>query len=173
MTRSRRGLDQMNVRVHRAVSDLDGVTGMAILRADRRATDRPLARRPSLQEAYDQEIQRQLAQMTPAERCDVDAPPPAKATKAKAMRTRGDDPLRHALYRVSGVDLTSIDALGVETLKQPPGIDGVPLPSLSHSPLWSLASLSSMWASIWGRRREVVAGWIRLVDTLRAAVFPF
>ncbi len=28
-----KSLDQMNVRVHRAVSDLDGVTGMAILRA--------------------------------------------------------------------------------------------------------------------------------------------
>jgi hypothetical protein len=28
-----KSLDQMNVRVHRAVSDLDGVTGMAIVRA--------------------------------------------------------------------------------------------------------------------------------------------
>ena len=28
-----KSLDQMNVRVHRAVSDIDGVTGMAILRA--------------------------------------------------------------------------------------------------------------------------------------------
>jgi len=31
--RMQKSLDQMNVRVHRAVSDLDGVTGMAILRA--------------------------------------------------------------------------------------------------------------------------------------------
>jgi hypothetical protein len=28
-----KSLDQMNVRLHRAVSDIDGVTGMAILRA--------------------------------------------------------------------------------------------------------------------------------------------
>jgi hypothetical protein len=28
-----KSLEQMNVRVHRAVSDIDGVTGMAILRA--------------------------------------------------------------------------------------------------------------------------------------------
>jgi transposase len=28
-----KSLDQMNVRVHRAVSEIDGVTGMAILRA--------------------------------------------------------------------------------------------------------------------------------------------
>ena len=67
-------------------------------------------------EAYDQEIQRQLAHMTPADRRDVDAPPPPKATKAKAMKSRGHDPLRQALYRVSGVDLTCIDALGVETV---------------------------------------------------------
>src|SRR5208282_2513949 len=31
--RMQKSLDQMNVRVHRAVSDVDGVTGMAILRA--------------------------------------------------------------------------------------------------------------------------------------------
>ena len=63
-----------------------------------------------------QEIQRHLAAMTPGERRDLDAPPPSKATKAKAMKARGEDPLRHALYRMSGVDLTSIDALGVETV---------------------------------------------------------
>src|SRR2546425_13361573 len=33
MRRMQKSLDQMNVRVHRAVSDLDGMTGMAILRA--------------------------------------------------------------------------------------------------------------------------------------------
>jgi hypothetical protein len=31
--RMQKSLDQMNVHVHRAVSDIDGVTGMAILRA--------------------------------------------------------------------------------------------------------------------------------------------
>jgi transposase len=33
LRRMQKSLDQMNVRVHRAVSDLDGVTGMAIWRA--------------------------------------------------------------------------------------------------------------------------------------------
>jgi hypothetical protein len=33
LRRMQKSLDQMNVRVHRAVSDLDGVTGMAIMRA--------------------------------------------------------------------------------------------------------------------------------------------
>ena len=33
LRRMQKSLDQMNVRVHRAVSDIDGVTGMKILRA--------------------------------------------------------------------------------------------------------------------------------------------
>ncbi len=33
LRRMQKSLDQMNVRVHRAVSDIDGVTGMAIMRA--------------------------------------------------------------------------------------------------------------------------------------------
>ena len=65
---------------------------------------------------YDAEIQRQLAAMAPVDRQDHEAPPPSNAGKAKTMKTRGDDPLRHALYRMSGVDLTSIDALGVDTV---------------------------------------------------------
>ena len=156
LRRMQKSLDQMNVRIHRAVSDLDGVTGLAILRAiaagerdphrlaalrHRRCqkTEAEIAAQLtghwradhlfSLQQAlhmydaitarlaaYDQEIQQQLAQMTPVDRRDVDAPPPANGNKAKALKTRGQDPLRHALYRVSGVDLTSIDALGVETV---------------------------------------------------------
>ena len=37
--------------------------------------------------------------------------------KAQAIRKRGQEPLRQALYRVSGEDLTSIDAIGVETVQ--------------------------------------------------------
>lgn len=33
LRRMQKSLDQMNVRVHRAVSDIDGTTGMAMLRA--------------------------------------------------------------------------------------------------------------------------------------------
>src|ERR1039457_69570 len=33
LRRMQKSLDQMNVRVHRAVSDIDGVTGLAIMRA--------------------------------------------------------------------------------------------------------------------------------------------
>jgi hypothetical protein len=154
--RMQKSLDQMNVRVHRAVADLDGATGMAILRAivagerdpHQLATLRdPRCRRSeaeiaeqltghwredhlfSLQqalkmhdaitetiEAYDQEILRQLDALALAESRDDQAPPPKNPQKAKAIKKRGEDPLRHALYRMSGVDLTTIDAVGVQTV---------------------------------------------------------
>jgi transposase len=155
--RMQKSLDQMNVRVHRAVSDIDGVTGMAILRAiaagerdarnlaklrDRRChkSEEQIAEQLSghwredhlfsLQQAlkmhdaiqqriadYDQEILRKLAAM---QREDTrDQPPPAvkNPQKAKAIKKRGEEPMRGALYRMSGVDLTSIDAVGVETVQ--------------------------------------------------------
>jgi transposase len=153
--RMQKSLDQMNVRVHRAVADLDGVTGMAILRAivagERDPRQLAALRDPhcrkseaeiadqltghwredhlfSLQQAlkmhdsiaarideYDREILRYLAQMTPPDRRDASAPPPARPTKASTMKARGEEPLRQALFRLTGVDLTTIDAVGVET----------------------------------------------------------
>jgi hypothetical protein len=64
---------------------------------------------------YDHELLQQLASMA---RHDggTDPPPPANANKAKAIKKRGEEPLRGALYRLSGVDLTTIDAIGVETV---------------------------------------------------------
>lgn len=156
LRRMQKSLDQMNVRVHRAVADLDGTTGMAIVRAivagerdpQRLAalrharcqkSERAIAEQLtghwredhlfSLQQGlkmydaiaeriqeYEREILRQLTQMTPTDRRDEQAPPPAQGTKARTIKKRGEDPLRQALYRLSGVDLTQIDALGVETV---------------------------------------------------------
>jgi transposase len=154
LRRMQKALDQMNVRVHRAVSDLDGVTGLAIVRAivagERdphclaalrqgrcRKTEAEIAEQLtghwradhlfSLQQAlkmydgitdrlaeYDSEIARQLATMPRVH--DVPPPPPANRNKAKAIKRRGEDGLRDALYRISGVDLTTIDGIGVETV---------------------------------------------------------
>ncbi len=152
--RMQKSLDQMNVRVHRAVSDLDGATGLAIVRAIV-AGDRdpqhlaslrdPRCRRSAAEIAeqltghwredhlfslgqalrmydaiveriaeYDREILRYLDALPPAS--DGPAPPPAKASKAQSIRRRGDEALRQALYRMSGVDLTTIDAIGVDTV---------------------------------------------------------
>ena len=154
--RMQKSLDQMNVRVHRAVSDIDGVTGMKILRAiaegerdpmklakfrDRRCRkneaeiadqltghwreDHLFSLRQSLQmydairqhvADYDQEILRKLAEMRRQE-CQPQPPPPVNNPhKARAIKKRGEEPMREALYRMSGVDLTCIDAIGVETV---------------------------------------------------------
>jgi len=153
LRRMQKALDQMNVRVHRAVADLDGATGMAIVRAivgGERDPQRLAALRDprchkteaeiaeqltghwradhlfSLQQGlkmyeaitervadYEREILRQLAAMA---QTDDTPPPPTKVNKARLIKTRGEEPLRQALYRMSGVDLTTIDALGVETV---------------------------------------------------------
>jgi transposase len=155
--RMQKSLDQMNVRVHRAVSDLDGVTGMAMVRAivegERDARKLAQLRDPrcrkseeeiaeqlsghwredhlfslrqalkmydAVQEriaAYDQEILRKLAEMEPVERRGQPAPSLQNPQKAKAIKKRGQEPMRQALYRMSGVDLTQMDAIGVETIE--------------------------------------------------------
>jgi len=153
--RMQKSLDQMNVRVHRAVSDLDGVTGMAILRAivdgqrdpfklaklrDPRcrkseeeiaeqlsghwrqdhlfSLSRALEMYDQIQrqmEAYDREILRQLGAM---QRPDHDDPtaPLDNASKQRKIEKHGQEPLRQALYGVSGMDLARIDAIGVDTV---------------------------------------------------------
>src|SRR5664280_2767118 len=155
--RMQKSLDQMNVRVHRAVSDIDGVTGMAMLRAiaagerdaqklaqlrDRRCskTQQEIAEQLtghwredhlfSLQQAlkmydavqqriaaYEQEILRQLGEMEEPGQQGQAAPPLHNANKTKAIKKRGQESKRQALYRMSGVDITQIDALGVETVE--------------------------------------------------------
>ena len=52
-------------------------------------------------------------------------PPVKNLEKAKAIKKRGQEPMRQALYRMSGVDVTQIDAIGVETVD--PGTQRAPL----------------------------------------------
>ena len=155
--RMQKSLDQMNVRVHRAVSDIDGTTGMAILRAIARGerdaqklaklrdprcnkTEQEIAEQLrghwredhlfSLQQAlkmydavqeqiaaYEEEILRKLGDMEREEQRGQTAPPLQNANKAKAIKKRGQEAKRQALYRMSGVDATQIDAIGVETIE--------------------------------------------------------
>jgi transposase len=157
LRRMQKSLDQMNVGVHRAVSDIDGVTGMAILRAivggerdaqklaklrDRRCskTEQEIAEQLSghwredhlfsLQQAlkmydavqeriaaYEKEILQRLGEMERDEQRGQTAPPLQNAAKAKTIKKRGQEQMRQALYRMSGVDATHIDAIGVETLE--------------------------------------------------------
>jgi hypothetical protein len=39
------------------------------------------------------------------------------SNKAQAIEKRGEEPLRQALYRISGVDLTGIAAICVQTVQ--------------------------------------------------------
>lgn len=66
---------------------------------------------------YDQEILRKLAAMTPEERRGGPAPPVQNRQKVKTFRKRGQESMREALYRMSGVDMTQIDSVGVETVE--------------------------------------------------------
>src|SRR3979411_768992 len=137
--RMQKSLDQMNVRVHRAVSDLNGVTGMAMVRAiaagerdaqklaqlrDRRCRqseqeiaeqlsghwreDHLFSLRQSLQmydaiadriTAYEQEILKKLATMEVEEYPGGMVPPVKNLQKAKAIKKRGQETMRHAWYR--------------------------------------------------------------------------
>jgi transposase len=157
LRRMQKSLDQMNVRVHRAVSDLAGATGMAILRAiaegerdarklarlrDRRchqsegqiaeqlsghwrddhlfSLQQALKMYDAIQEriaAYEEEILGQLHQMEHQQQQPEMAPPLENANKAQKIKKHGQEPKRQAFYRISGVDATQIDAIGVETVE--------------------------------------------------------
>ncbi|MDR3554302.1 MAG: IS110 family transposase [Syntrophobacteraceae bacterium] len=153
--RIQKSLDQMNVCVHHAVSDITGHTGMAIIRAiaggerdplvlaglrDRRCqkSESQIAEeltgnwRPehlfNLGQAlrvydelcaviadYDAEILKSVDSLQSPASKDSFAPPPASKDKANKFSRRGQEPMRQALYRMSGVDLTTIDGIGVDT----------------------------------------------------------
>jgi transposase len=148
-------LDQMNVRVHHAVSDTQGATGMAILRAivggERDPQKLAKLRDPGCQHseeeiaeflngnwrsdhlfnlqqslltydslreritAYEQEIQQRLQRLAPPGRKEAEAPPLASCNKRRMMKQRHQEDKRQALFRMAGVDLTTIDGIGVET----------------------------------------------------------
>jgi len=153
--RMQKSLDQMNVCVHHAVSDITGATGMAIIRTivDGERDPHALARlrdprcrksesqiaeeltgtwRPehlfNLRQAmhmydqanavigeYDSEILTYISTLQPENTAEAPVPPHRSKPKAKHFAQRGQEPLRQALYRFSGFDLTSIDGVGVDT----------------------------------------------------------
>lgn len=174
-----KSLDQMNVRVHRAVTDLTGVTGMAIVRAivdgerdpERLAQHRDVRCRKSIKEIaehltgnwrdehlfnlesalylYDQLnelIQRYDTQLLSAiealqseERRDLPCPAHPNPSKQRAMKKRGDLPLREALWRFAGVDLTTIDGISApsaQVILTEVGTDIAAFPTEKHFVSW-------------------------------------
>lgn len=158
--RIQKQLDLMNVRVHRAVSDITGVTGMAMLRAivagERDPAVLAALRDPRCRKSIE-EIQRELtgdwreehlqnlemalasydhfaALITRADQ-NIDqkleairalreaagkpvaaaADPHPNAEKRKRLIKRGEEPMRQALVRTFGIDLTLIEGISSET----------------------------------------------------------
>jgi len=66
--------------------------------------------------AYEKEILRKLTEMEREGQQGRSAPPLNKTNKAKAIKQRGQEPMQ-ALYRMSGVDITQIDAIAVQTVE--------------------------------------------------------
>ena len=114
LQRLQKALDQMNVQVHRAVFDLTGTwrsehlfnLKMNLQRYDDIA---------QIRAQYEAEIQRCWAAQQPAERAQAQAPPHPNAAKEKDLTRRGEQALRTALWRLTGVDLTHIDGMGPAT----------------------------------------------------------
>jgi hypothetical protein len=67
--------------------------------------------------AYEREILGKLHQMERPEQQGQTAPRLQNANKAQKIQKRGQEAKRQALYRMSGVDATQIDAIGVETVE--------------------------------------------------------
>jgi transposase len=64
-------------------------------------------------EAYDKEILRYLKDMEQPQCKDQQAPKLKNSNKARKIRERGEEAKRQAFFRMSGVDLTSIDGVAV------------------------------------------------------------
>lgn len=174
-----KALDQMNVRVHRAVSDLTGHTGMAIVRSIvsgerdplRLAALRDKACKKSVKEIaehldgnwreehlfnlamslrhydeiersiaeYDQRLLREIEALQPPDRRDEVVAPHPNPVKERTLRRRSGQPLREALWRFAGVDLTSIDGINASSAQiilTEVGADLNNFPSEKHFVSW-------------------------------------
>ena len=175
--RMQKALIQMNLQLHKVVSDITGVTGMAIIRSivagernpeqlaqlkDRRirssqgeiakalrgdyrvehlfVLEQELLLYDTYQEqirAIDQEIEQCLGNFS----CQTEEPaPPRKGQKRK--KAPGNEPhfnLHQHLFRISGVDFTTIDGLNVltvQTIVSEVGLDPSRFPTVKHFCSW-------------------------------------
>lgn len=150
-----KSLDQMNVKVHHAVSEITGKTGISIVRAivagerdphklaenrDKRCKKSPdeiaeylvgnwrldhlfnlemaLQLYDHLQEmiaSYESKLLNELEALQPEERRNESVPAHPNPIKEKVIKGRGDQVVREALWRLTGVDLTRIDGISSGT----------------------------------------------------------
>lgn len=177
--RMQKALDQMNVQVHRALADITGKTGMAIVRAivggerdpeilagyrdcrcrksqteiaeylsgnwrqehlfNLRMTLRLYDEIEQILAAYDEKITSCLLELQPPERSGSEPGPHPNAAKQRALTARKEQPLRTALWRVAGVDLTRIDGIApaaAQLVISEVGLDLSSFPSENHFASW-------------------------------------
>jgi transposase len=177
--RMQKALTQMNLQLHRVISDITGTTGMAIIRAIIAGEREPqvlaalkdyriksstseiakaltgdyrvehifvLQQELQLYEVYqtaltacDRQIEQCLAQFS--DQVDVLASPviPPQYRRNKPQGNQPTFDLRTHLYRISGVDFTQIDGLGVltvQTILSEVGLDPTRFPSVKHFCSW-------------------------------------
>ncbi len=177
--RMQKALTQMNLQLHRVISDITGITGMAIIRAivagERNPQVLAALKNPRIKSSVSeiaqaltgdyrlehifvlqQELQfyevfqkaiaecdlkteQCLAQFS--DQVDVQAAPilPAKNRRNKPQGNQPSFDLRTHLYRISGVDFTQIDGLGVltvQTILSEVGLDPTRFRSVKHFCSW-------------------------------------
>jgi transposase len=122
---------------------------------------------------YHQKIHDLMQQLEPEERTEGQPPEHPNPTKAKTIRRRGDEHTRQALWRLSGVDLTRIDAIstGAATvLLTEVGVDLSDFPTEKHFVSW--LRLSPFRAVSGGKvlkKKRNAAGATRVANVLRMA----
>ncbi|HCF29617.1 MAG TPA: IS110 family transposase [Cyanobacteria bacterium UBA11049] len=177
--RMQKALTQMNVQLHKVVSDITGTTGMAIIRSIVAGEQNPqilaakrhhrtkrseaeisaalngdyrsehifvLQQELQLYDVYqaqiaacDYQIQECLAQFSDKVNLNES---PLSQPKHPRHKPQGNEPafdLRTHLYRISGVDFTTIDGLGiltVQTIISEVGLDPTRFPTVKHFTSW-------------------------------------
>ena len=173
--RMQKALTQMNLQLHKVISDITGVTGLNIIRAivsgernpqilaelaDKRIKSTPeqiskaltgnyreemvfiLHQELSFYEYYQQQIlalDEQIEQCLSKFKSETTSPPPEQK---KAKRNRSNQPsfdLHSHLYRITGVDFTTInglDVLTVQTIISEVGLDPSKFKTVKHFCSW-------------------------------------
>ena len=177
--RMQKALTQMNLQLHRVISDITGITGMAIIRAilagERNPQVLATLKNPRIKSSTseiaqaltgdyrvehifvlqqelqfyevfqkalaecDLKIEQCLAQFSDQVDCKTSPILPAKNRRNKPQGNEPNFDLRNHLYRISGVDFTRIDGLGVltvQTILSEVGLDPTRFPSVKHFCSW-------------------------------------
>jgi len=177
--RMQKALTQMNVQLHKVVSDITGTTGMAIIRAIVEGERDPqilaakkhhrakrseaeiaaalngdyrsehvfvLQQELQLYDVYqtqiaacDRQIQECLSQFSDKVNLNEFPLPQPKHIRHKPQGNEPAFDLRTHLYRISGVDFTAIDGLGiltVQTIISEVGLDPSRFPTVKHFTSW-------------------------------------